>query len=79
MNQEDVIRMAREAGARAWQNKNCDVEYLFTVEQIDRLLAAEREACAELCERMGRRINSLDIRVTALEMAAENIRARSKP
>lgn len=46
MNQEDVIRMAREAGARACQNKNCDVEYLFSVEQIDRLLAAERNKLA---------------------------------
>lgn len=38
--------------------------------------ADEREACAYLCERMARRINSLDIRTAALEMAAENIRAR---
>jgi hypothetical protein len=50
MNREDIIRMAREAGARAQQNKNCDVEYLFSVEQIERLLAAEREACAKVCE-----------------------------
>jgi len=51
MNREDIIRMALDAGARAQQNKNCDVEYLFSVEQIERLLAAEREACAKVADR----------------------------
>ena len=45
---------------------------------IKAAVLAEREACAELCERMARRINSLDIRTAALEMAAENIRARGQ-
>lgn len=44
MKREDIIRMARETGARAQQKKNCDAEYLFSAEQIERLLAAEREA-----------------------------------
>lgn len=88
MNQEDVIRMAWEAGFAIVDkhiladNEN-GPEHVICTEAINRfaalVAAAEREACAELCERMGRRINSLDIRVTALEMAAENIRARSKP
>ena len=38
--------------------------------------ADEREACAELCERMARRTE--DIRRAALEVAAENIRARGQ-
>ena len=37
-------------------------------------VAAEREACAQLCERMARRTE--DIRRAALEMAADAIRAR---
>lgn len=41
-----------------------------------REVEAEREACAELCERMARRTN--DIRRAALEAAAENIRARGQ-
>ena len=36
--------------------------------------ADEREACAKVCERMAQRTQ--DIRSAALEMAAENIRAR---
>lgn len=52
MNREDISHMAQEAGARAQQNKNCDVEYLFSIEQIQRLLVAakteENEACAKL-------------------------------
>ena len=31
-----VIEMAREAGARAQQNKNCDVEYLMSAEALER-------------------------------------------
>lgn len=41
-----------------------------------REVEAEREACAELCERMARRTE--DIRRAALEMAAESIRARGQ-
>lgn len=36
----------------------------------------EREACAQLCERMARRTE--DIRMAALEMAADAIRARGQ-
>ena len=80
MNRDEIIRMAREAS-------NTPIDHhatpdLFGVSQIERfaalVAAAEREACAELCERMARRINSLDIRTAALEMAAENIRARGQ-
>ena len=44
------------------------------VEIARRAVNQEREACAELCERMAKRTD--DIRSAALEMAAENIRAR---
>ncbi len=36
----------------------------------------EREECAKVCERMAKRTQ--DIRSAALEMAAENIRARGQ-
>lgn len=46
-----VIEMAREAGGRAQQNKNCDVEYLLSAESIERLVelarADERETLAK--------------------------------
>jgi hypothetical protein len=42
-----TIEMAREAGARAQQEQNSDVEYLFSVDQIERLLAAERKRLAD--------------------------------
>lgn len=46
--------------------------------ELEAAVKAEREACAELCERMARRTE--DIRRAALEMAAENIMARgSRP
>jgi len=47
-----TIDMAREAGGRAQQNKNCDVEYVMSSESLQRLIESvrsdEREACAEL-------------------------------
>jgi hypothetical protein len=43
---------------------------------IDEAVAAEREACAKVCESMARRTN--DIRRAALEIAAENIRERGQ-
>jgi hypothetical protein len=40
------------------------------------IVKAEREKCAQLCERMAKRCN--DIRAAALEVAAEYIRAGAK-
>ena len=50
MNREDIIRLAREAGARAQQNKNCDVEYLFSVEQIEALISHKLDEMASKVE-----------------------------
>ena len=44
--------------------------------ELEAAVKAEREACAKVCERMARRTE--DIRSAALEMAAENIRARGQ-
>jgi hypothetical protein len=74
MDKEDIIRMAREAG---WDiNDLIDVfDFGVRLEAFAALVvAAEREACAKLCDRMAARCN--DIRAAALESAAENIRAR---
>ena len=69
MTREDIIKLAREAGLVGGP------VYARGLERFAALVAAaEREACAELCERMARRTD--DIRSAALEMAAENIRAR---
>jgi len=46
-----TIDMAREAGGRAQQNKNCDVEYVMSSESLQRFIESvrsdEREACAK--------------------------------
>lgn len=76
MNREQIIQMAREAGARAQQNKNCNVEYLFSVEQIERLLAAEREACAKVCE--AHKIDGQLVHSNAVVGCAAAIRARGQ-
>ena len=38
----DTIDMAREAGGRAQQNKNCDVEYLMSADALKALVALVR-------------------------------------
>ena len=52
MNREDIIRMAREAGLTGL--KEADV--LGNFERFAALVAAaEREACAKVCEEVGNR------------------------
>ena len=50
MNQ-DIIAMAREAGAWAQQSKNCDVEYVMSGQSLERfaalVAAAERDKWME--------------------------------
>jgi hypothetical protein len=47
-----TIEMAREAGGKAQQNKNCDVEYLMSADALEHLVtlarADEREGIAEM-------------------------------
>ena len=45
MTRDDIIRMAREAG---WSQKDID-SLLYIVETV---AAAEREACAKLCDEL---------------------------
>jgi hypothetical protein len=51
MNRDDVLRIAREAGG-----DHDDGVYLFMIDELERfaalVAAAEREACAELCDRL---------------------------
>ena len=80
MTREDIIRMAREAGAKPSHNpEEWDILKIrdTDLERFAELVAAhEREECAKVCETMSRRTN--DIRRAALEMAVENIMARGQ-
>jgi branched-subunit amino acid aminotransferase/4-amino-4-deoxychorismate lyase len=55
MTRDDIIRWARQHG-KPVQEQNAEVEYLFTLEGINALLAAEREACAKVCEELARQL-----------------------
>tara|TARA_R110002126_G_scaffold139392_1_gene284120 strand:+ start:777 stop:1001 length:225 start_codon:yes stop_codon:yes gene_type:complete len=54
--EEDIIRMAREAGAWSQQKKNCEVEHVMSAESLERFAALvradEREGCAALCDQL---------------------------
>ena len=50
MTRDDITRMAREAG---WTGPEENVTYVAMLERFAELVAAaEREACAEVCELM---------------------------
>lgn len=52
MNRDDIIRMARETGLALYVNDVTEEPYALTLERFAALVgAAEREACAKVCER----------------------------
>lgn len=68
MNREDIIKMAREA----WFGDGPEMPYVL--KELERfaylVAAAEREACAQVCEEYGRSITT--------KYLAAAIRARGK-
>ena len=78
MNRDDVIRMAREAGIPydPWP----DSAYNKNIERFAALVAAaEREACAKVCESMRPSEQEFDQRFyTACTLNANAIRARGQ-
>ncbi len=69
MTKDDIIKLARQHG-KPVQEQNAEIEYMFTLEGVEALLAAEREACAKVCEES----NAFD-----WPECAAVIRARSNP
>ena len=70
MSRDDIIRMAREAGS---------IDSEEVIETVWRAFsAAEREACAKVCEQLGEDSNYSTGRVWGRGCAAA-IRARSTP
>jgi hypothetical protein len=67
MTQDDIIRMAREAGFAGWK---CDEEKIQRFAAL--AAAAEREACADICDQHA----SVE---GIAQRCAEQIRARGKP
>ena len=69
MNREDIIRMAREAG---WQYADDDRGYEPLWRFAALVAAAERKACAKVCESEGERIDA------SWMSCADAIRARGQ-
>lgn len=82
MNKDDIIRMAREAGMKlAWIATlpgSDKMKVLLDTDQVERfaalVVAAEREACAKLCDELAAR----DKLSNYYAIAAKAIRARGK-
>jgi len=85
MTRDDIIRLAQEACSpdapfRQYVN-GVDCGMLMRDEHLERfaalVAAAEREACAKVCDQLSWKLND-DITKAAFTMAADTIRARSK-
>ena len=80
MTREDIIRMAREAGF------NVEQGFLLRVTGIDEdlerfaalVVAAEREACAKVCEILGSEDDSFYAEFSRATNCADAIRARGE-
>jgi len=64
MNKDDITRMAREAGCTPFRSPEYayDVQVFATSDVLERfanlVAAAEREACAKVCEAEGERVDA---------------------
>ena len=62
MNRDDIIRMAREAGFSDITQLELNVEWTCVESEIKHfanlVAAAEREACAKVCEAEGERVDA---------------------
>ena len=75
MTQDEIIRMAREAGFEGLIQKAWGIEQL---ERFAALVAAhEREACAKVCEELRSGYTTLQADIAATQCAAA-IRARGQ-
>jgi hypothetical protein len=77
MTREDIIRVAREAGLHLYVNDLTEEPYALIVERFANLVAAaERSACAQVCDEIANKPSNVVLGV-ALDCAAA-IRARGE-
>jgi hypothetical protein len=82
MDREDIIRMAREACDQAPREDWNSTAWVFGDETLERfaalVAAAERSACAEVCEILGAEDDSFYAEFSRAKDCAAAIRARSE-
>ena len=76
MNRDDVIRMAREADLCPWVVKVPEVEAQKLERFANLIAAAEREACAQVCDKVKTECEEGGIRFVTTRVCAKRIRAR---
>jgi predicted ThiF/HesA family dinucleotide-utilizing enzyme len=70
MTRDDIIRMAREAGIPETATEGV---FIANSDDLGRLIAAEREACAKVCESLNEDFDHLYV-----SACADVIRARGQ-
>jgi hypothetical protein len=82
MTRDDIIRMAKEAGwSRTGRNPETGPEFPVLIDRLERfaalVAAAEREACAKVCEWEAAKLKQLR-EALAVGICAAAIRARGE-
>jgi len=81
MTKDDIIRMAREAGGSFEELPLCDAWLFYEEEYLERfaalVAAAEREACAKVCDVFAKHVGYADAKEAA-DTCADAIRARGQ-
>ena len=75
MNREDIIRMAREQGL---PETDTDGVFIVNTDDLGRILSAEREACAKVCDARAVEYDGFSAEQNASEKLAIAIRARGQ-
>lgn len=85
MTTEEIIAMAKEAGARSehWATRLFPAaQFLFTPDELSRfaalVAAKEREACANVCDERSQDVKLSNLRRCDADLLARAIRARSQ-
>ena len=78
LSRDDIIRMVREVADKDKVDPVHNDMVTLTVDELGRLLAAEREACAKVCENMSGPIEIYNPAYAHYIGCAEAIRARGQ-
>ena len=77
MTKDDIMKLAREAGLHLYVNDLTEEPYALVVERFANLVAAaEREACAKVCQEIMQEHNPFDRQAGVARRCLDDIRAR---
>ena len=75
MKREDILKLAREQGLPETATEGL---FIVNTDDLGRVLSAEREACAQVCDELANKASVKNGQQLALDLASDAIRARGE-